>query len=72
MTIPYTASLALVYFLWGVSKILRGQGDMKAIEEGRRTAFRGVIALFIIASIGGIILFLQHDLIGGSANTIFR
>ncbi|MFZ3020333.1 MAG: hypothetical protein WA051_02340 [Minisyncoccia bacterium] len=69
--IPITASFALLFFMWGVSKILRAQGDTGKIEEGRRTAFWGIIALFIIISLGGIVVFLQQDLIGGLKNTVF-
>lgn len=68
--IPMTAFFALLLFLWGVSKILRGQGDMKAIEEGRRTAFWGIIALFIIVSIGGLVVLLQQDFLGGVSNSL--
>jgi hypothetical protein len=68
--IPLTASLALVYFLWGVSKLIRAQGDTKMIDEGKRTAFWGIIALFVLASIGGITIFLQHDLLGSVPNTM--
>lgn len=68
--IPLTASLALLYFLWGVFKIIRAQGDMKKMEEGKKTAFWGIIALFVLISIGGLVAFLQHDLLGGISNTL--
>lgn len=68
--IPIAASLALLYFFWGVMKIIRAQDDTKLLEEGKKIAFWGIIALFIIASIGAIILFLQNDLLGGVSNTL--
>ncbi len=66
--IPFTALLALLYFLWGVLKIIRAQGDTDAIEEGKRTAIWGIVALFIIASVGGIIVFLQQDILSNVSN----
>lgn len=69
-TIPFVASLALLYFFWGVIKIIRAQDDTKLLEEGKQVAFQGIIALFIIASIGAIIIFLQNDLLGGVSNTL--
>lgn len=68
--IPFVASIALLYFFWGVIKIIRAQDDTKLLEEGKQVAFQGIIALFIIASIGAIIIFLQNDLLGGVSNTL--
>ncbi len=68
--IPLTASIAVLFFLWGVFKIIRAQGDTSKIEEGRRTAIWGIVALFLIIAIGGVVVFLQKDLISGVSNTI--
>ena len=44
-------------------------GDEKKIEEGKRMMFWGVIALFIMASITGIITLLQDTLGVPGTNT---
>ncbi len=68
--IPITVGLALLYFIWGVFKIIRAQGDTGKIEEGRKIVFWGLIALFVMVSIGGLIAFIYGDFLGGIPNTI--
>lgn len=64
--IPITVSAALLVFLWGVFKVVRAQGDTKAIEEGRKTMLWGIIALFVMVSVWGLVAFIQHDIFGGA------
>ena len=52
---------ALVLFFWGLAKFILKSGDEKSHEDGRRLMFWGVIALFVMASIWGIIAVLQDD-----------
>lgn len=55
--------LALAAFLWGLAKfIYRAGGDEKAVEEGKRVMKWGILALFIMISIWGIISFIQGEL----------
>ena len=53
---------ALVVFFWGLAKFILNSGDEKSHEDGKRLMFWGVIALFIMASVWGIITFLQDDI----------
>jgi hypothetical protein len=63
MTIPILASLALLAFIWGLVKfIARVGGDEKAIQEGKSLMIWGVIALFIMVSIWGILRFFSDSL----------
>lgn len=55
-------SLAVLFFFWGIARFILAAGDEKKIEEGKRMMFWGVIALFIMASITGIISLLQGTL----------
>ena|SRR3989344_2098834 len=64
--IPLVFSLALLFFFWGVAKYIWSAGDAK--EEGKKIMVWGVIALFVMSSIWGIINFLKTD-IGGLNNT---
>ncbi|TAL49574.1 hypothetical protein EPN83_00305 [Patescibacteria group bacterium] len=64
--IPLAFVAALLFFFWGIAKFIFKSGDEKAIEEGKRIIKWGLIALFVIAAIGGIISFLQQDILGGS------
>ncbi|PIQ66255.1 MAG: hypothetical protein COV96_02460 [Candidatus Zambryskibacteria bacterium CG11_big_fil_rev_8_21_14_0_20_42_18] len=57
--------LALVAFFWGLAKfIFRLGGDEKAVEDGKRIMKWGLIALFVMVSVWGIIELIQQDLLG--------
>jgi hypothetical protein len=57
--IPIVFSLALLYFFWGVAKYIRSAGAEK--EEGRMIMVWGVVALFVMASVWGLVRFLQRE-----------
>ncbi|OHA93375.1 MAG: hypothetical protein A3D37_02125 [Candidatus Zambryskibacteria bacterium RIFCSPHIGHO2_02_FULL_38_22] len=58
--IPLAFTLALLFFFWGVAKYIWSAGDAK--EEGKKIMVWGVIALFVMSSIWGIITVLKSDL----------
>jgi hypothetical protein len=58
MIIPIMAGLAVVYFFWGMGQFILHAGDPKTREEGKQQMIWGVIALFIIFSIMGIVNFI--------------
>lgn len=57
--IGIVASCALLFFIWGLAKfILHVSGDEGAVEEGKRLMKWGLMALFVMVSIWGIVNFL--------------
>lgn len=63
LLIPILAAAALLVFLWGVAKfIFKLGGSEKATEEGRNAMVWGLIALFVLASVWGIVFFFQRSL----------
>ncbi|MBI1974395.1 MAG: hypothetical protein HYS51_00845 [Candidatus Zambryskibacteria bacterium] len=53
--------MAVLVFFWGLAKfIFRIGGDEKAVAEGKRLMIWGVIALFVMVSVIGIISFMQQ------------
>lgn len=66
--IPLVFTLALLFFFWGVSKYIWSEGSAK--EDGRKIMVWGVIALFVMSSIWGIISLLRGELGVGSENTM--
>lgn len=56
LTVPVVFALALVYFFWGVAQfILNDAGNDKSREEGKQKMIWGVVALFVMFSIMGIL-----------------
>ncbi len=45
----------VVYFLWGTSKYILHGGDVVKREEGRKSMFYGIIAIFVMVSVWGLV-----------------
>ncbi|MDB5194387.1 MAG: protein of unknown function with transrane region [Parcubacteria group bacterium] len=59
LALPLTAALALLVFLWGLAQFIFEGGSEKSIESGRNRMVWGVIALFVIFSVWGIVSLLR-------------
>ena len=58
--VPVLEVLALLVFFWGLVKfIFRIGGDEKAVAEGKKLMIWGLVALFIMVCIWGILSFLS-------------
>ena len=56
-------AIALLVFMWGLAKfIFKVGGDEGAIEDGKNLMKWGLIALFVMLSVWGIIRFFQGEL----------
>ena len=57
------AAIALLVFLWGLAMfIFKLGGDEKAVESGRTLMIWGVVALFVMVSVWGLVAFMQREL----------
>src|SRR3989344_3135645 len=62
--VPVLEVVALLVFFWGLVKfIFRVGGDEKAVEGGKRLMIWGLLALFVMISVWGIIRFMQNALL---------
>lgn len=52
---PIVVALALLYFFFGLAQYILSAGDEKKKDEGKRIMIWGVLALFIMVSVWGII-----------------
>ena len=67
--ITILVGVALLVFFWGLVRfIFRVGGDEKAVEEGKRIMIWGLIALFVMISVWGIIGFIQDELLPGGVS----
>lgn len=53
--------LAFLFFVWGVAEFIRKSDDSSGREEGRQKMIWGIIALAVLASIWGIVTWLQGE-----------
>lgn len=59
LLIPMAAALALLYFFWGLGRFILKSGDAGSHEEGRNMMIWGIVALFVIVSVWGLVGFIQ-------------
>lgn len=64
---PIVVALALVYFFWGLAQLLFNIGDEGKRKKAIEIMIYGVIALFVMVSVWGIVNVLQETFhVGGS------
>ena len=63
------AGLALLAFFWGLVKFIFKAGDEKETAAGKRLMQWGLIALFVMVSVWGIIKFVEIELFGNLDKT---
>ena len=61
-SIGILVTLALAVFFWGLVKYIFHLGGDKAIEGGKRLMIYGVIALFVMTSVWGLVNYLRDFL----------
>ncbi len=54
-------ALAFLFFFFGVVKFIAKSGDSRAVAEGRQQMLWGLIAIFIIVSVWGILRFIYGE-----------
>lgn len=55
LVIPILITLAVVTFFWGLAKFIWSIGDENAKADGKKIMLWGLVALFVMVSIWGII-----------------
>lgn len=60
LLVKVSFGLGLLFFFWGIAKFILAAGDESKHEEGKRLMIWGVVALFVMASIWGIVGFVQN------------
>ena len=63
LTIPVIVSLALLYFFWGLANFILHTGGGKEQEEAKNVMVWGIIGLFVMISILGIVQLLEATFI---------
>ena len=58
--VPIASTLAVVYFFYGLARFILAAGDPQGKVEGKNIMIWGVVAIFIMLSIFGIVGFIQQ------------
>lgn len=66
MIVPIVSLIVIIYFFWGLAKYVLSAGDAEKAAEGKSIMIWGVLALFVMVTIWGIIGFLQAS-VGNTA-----
>lgn len=58
--IKLIGALAILFFLWGVMKFIRDADNPAKREEGRQFIIWGIIGLFVMVSVFGLVRILEN------------
>lgn len=62
--------LATAVFLWGIIRFLASAGDPKKAAEGRQIMLWGIIGLFVIVAMWGLVEVLKSTFFGTELDTL--
>jgi hypothetical protein len=57
--VPLLFGVAVLIFFWGMAKFVLNSGDEAGVAEGKQTMFYGLVGLFVMFSIWGIIRIIE-------------
>lgn len=59
--IPFLGAVAFLVFVWGVARFIKSAGSEKEVKDSKNLLIWGVVGLFVLVTIWGIIFFLQKE-----------
>jgi len=69
--VPVVIAIGLLLFIWGLVQFIMASGDDEARAVGKRKIIWGIVALFVIVSVWGLVGLL-NDLTGVEQGTEFE
>lgn len=67
--IPILFGLAILLFFWGVIRFVLAAGDPAKAKEGKSFMIWGIVGIAVMASVYGLVAFLQNAFLGGTGST---
>ena len=62
LALPIVVAIALLVFFWGLVKFIFAQGNEESKADAKRIMLWGIIALFVMISVWGLVLFVGNAL----------
>jgi len=59
LAVAILSAFAVVYFVWGVVLFIAQTSSDQAREDGKQRMFWGIVALFVLVSVWGLVVLLQ-------------
>ncbi|MBX4195398.1 pilin [Candidatus Parcubacteria bacterium] len=69
LALPIVIGLALLGFFWGLMKFIFSAGNEESKADGKKIMIYGVIALFVMVSVWGLVNFIGGSLGVGQGGT---
>lgn len=60
LLVPLVIALGLLFFIWGLVQFILASGSEEAVEVGKRRMVWGVITLFVIVAVWGLVGLLSQ------------
>ena len=70
IALPIVVAVALLGFFWGLVKFIFAQGNEEAKADAKKIMLWGIIALFVMVSVWGLIRFIGNAFGVGQGDTI--
>lgn len=67
---PILITLATLYFFWGITKYIRAGGNSEEMKEGKNVMIYGIIALFVMFAVWGLVVLVKNELGLGNAGYV--
>ena len=58
--VPIAIAAALLFFIWGLAIFIKNSGNEDGLKEGKQKMMWGLIALFVIIAVWGIVWFIAN------------
>lgn len=68
--IPLLGAVAFLLFIYGVARFIRSSGSEKELKDSKNIIIWGIVGLFVLMSVWGIISFMKSELGFGSGVVI--
>lgn len=62
LALPIVVAIALLAFFWGLVKFIFAQGNEEAKGEGKKIMIWGLVALFVMVAVWGLVGFIGQAL----------
>ena len=62
--VPIVMVLAILYFFWGLVKYIQSAGDPEKASDGKSIMIYGIVALFVMAAVWGLVELLSNTFVG--------